>query len=108
VVKEFSYKWNKTVVLKGANTIISTPDREAWVSEFANPALASAGTGDVLSGIIAGLLAQKLSIRDSAILGVYIHGLTGKMFKNKSGLMARDLLNHVPIVMDGLRNHKDF
>ena len=108
VVKEFSYKWNKTIVLKGANTIVSTPEAKAWVSEFANPALASAGTGDVLSGIITGLLAQKLSIRDSAILGVYIHGRTGEIFKNKSGLMARDLLNHIPIVMDGLRNHKDF
>lgn len=108
VVKEFSHKWNKTVVLKGANTIISTPDRKAWVSEFANPALASAGTGDVLSGIIAGLLAQKLSIRDSAILGVYIHGCTGKIFKSKSGLMARDLLKSIPIVMEGLRKYEDF
>jgi|TARA_B110000263_G_scaffold170977_1_gene149008 NAD(P)H-hydrate epimerase len=108
VAKEFSYQWNKTVVLKGANTVVSTPDGKSWVSEFANPALASAGTGDVLAGIITGLLAQKMSIENAAILGVYIHGIAGKIFKKQSGLMARDLLDHIPVIMDQLRKHRKF
>ena len=108
VAQEFSCKWNKIVVLKGANTVIASPDGEVWVSKFANPALASAGTGDVLAGIIAGLLAQNVSMIDAALLGVYIHGLTGETFGKSSGLLASDLLESIPFIMDRLRINKGF
>ena len=108
VAQEFSCKWNKIVVLKGANTVIASPDGEVWVSKFANPALASAGTGDVLAGIIAGLLAQNVSMIDAALLGVYIHGLTGETFEKSSGLLASDLLESIPFIMDRLRINKGF
>jgi NAD(P)H-hydrate epimerase len=64
--------WGQVVVLKGGYTIVATPDGALWVAPLANPALATAGTGDTLAGLIAGLLAQKLSPVDSAILGVWI------------------------------------
>ena len=108
VAQEFSCKWNKIVVLKGANTVIASPNGEIWISRFANPALASAGTGDVLAGIIAGLLAQNVSMIDAALLGVYIHGLAGETFGKSSGLLASDLLGSIPVIMDGLRVNKGF
>lgn len=70
-------EWNCHVVLKGANTVVATPDNRARVSEVAQPALATAGTGDVLSGAIGALIAQGLSLFDAATLGVYLHGDAG-------------------------------
>src|SRR3990167_8736551 len=60
IAKLYAKKWNKIVVLKGANTVIASPAGEMAISPFANPALATAGTGDVLAGVIAGFLAQGL------------------------------------------------
>lgn len=102
VAKSFAKKWDKTVVLKGANTIIASPGGEVAISPFVNPALATAGTGDVLSGIIAGFLAQGLNTFDAACLGVYIHGLAGEMLKEKygnAGNLASDLLPNLPNVI---------
>ena len=67
-------KWSKVVVLKGAYTVVAFPNGRAMQSPFANPGLATAGTGDVLAGTIAGLLAQGLSLENGAALGVYLHG----------------------------------
>lgn len=69
--------WNCHIVLKGANTVVATPDNRARVSEVAQPALATAGTGDVLSGAIGALIAQGLTPFDAATLGVYLHGDAG-------------------------------
>ena len=99
-------QWQKTVVLKGALTIISAPDGRSRLSLVANPGLASAGTGDVLAGTIAGLLAQSLSAFDAAALGVYLHGAAGEMVKNElgdAGMVASDLLPALPQVINGLK-----
>ena len=83
------------MVLKGAFTVIASPDGTAMISPFANPALASAGTGDVLAGIIGGLLAQGLSPMDAATTGVYLHAAAASNLSHTlgdSGLMASDLL----------------
>ena len=92
-------RWNKTVVLKGAHTIVASPDGTARISGWANPGLASAGTGDVLAGSIAGLLAQGLSYADAAACGVYLHGLAAEMVRQEigdAGMVASDLLPLLP------------
>lgn len=102
VAKEFAQKWNKTVVLKGANTVIVSPAGEVVVSPFANPLLATAGTGDVLAGIISGFIAQGLSCFDASCCGVYVHGLAGEILRKKlgeAGLLASDLLLVLPKII---------
>ncbi len=99
IAKEFAKKWNKVVVIKGAETVIASPSGEVKVSPFVNPLLATAGTGDVLSGIIAGLIVQGLNNFDAACVGVYLHGLAAEMLKKKfgdRGMLASDLLAQLP------------
>lgn len=99
LAKKFARVWNKIIVLKGANTVVASPAREVVISPFANPALATAGTGDILSGIIAGFIAQGLTLFDASCCGVYIHGLSGELIKEKigdAGLLASDLLPILP------------
>ncbi len=108
VALRFTKKWNQTLVLKGANTVIVSPAGEVSLSPFANPALATAGTGDVLAGAIAGLLAQGLNLFDAACSGVYLHGLAAEMFKDEvgdAGLLASDLLKLLPEVIKNLSLH---
>ena len=80
--------WNCHVVLKGANTVVATPDNRARVSEVAQPALATAGTGDVLSGAIGALIAQGLDPFDAATLGVYLHGDAGNRAARTRGTIG--------------------
>jgi len=106
MAKRVSLDWKKTVVLKGAYTVIATSDGQSRISPTANPGLASAGTGDVLSGAIAGLLAQGLSLFDAAALGVYLHAEAGEMVRAKlgdTGMIATDLLPALPQVIKQLR-----
>lgn len=105
VAQYWAKKWSKIVVLKGAHTVISFPTGKAIVSPFANPALSTAGTGDVLAGIIAGMLAQGLESFNAACVGVFIHGLAGeKIWKKfgKAGGLASDLLPILPQVLKNL------
>ena len=93
--REAARRWGKTVVLKGAHTVVARADGRAVVSPFANPGLASAGTGDVLAGAIAGLMAQGLWAWEAALSGVYLHGMAGEMGREEigeAGLVASDLL----------------
>jgi NAD(P)H-hydrate epimerase len=106
VATESAMKWNAVVVLKGAFTVVATPDGRATIAPFANPAMASAGTGDVLAGIIAGFLAQGLSPETAAILGVFVHGKAGEAIRRRmgdSGLLASDLLRAIPRTVRRLR-----
>ncbi len=98
VALKFAKIWNKTIVLKGAKTIIASPCKIA-LSPFINPALATAGTGDVLAGIIAGLMAQGLNAFDASCVGVYLHGMAGEIARKKigeAGVLASDLLLILP------------
>jgi NAD(P)H-hydrate repair Nnr-like enzyme with NAD(P)H-hydrate dehydratase domain len=99
--KDAAAAWSQVVVLKGARTVIAEPDGTVTVVPFENPALASGGTGDVLAGIIGGLLAQGLAPGPAARLGAYLHGLAGEMVRERigdAGLLASDLPDLVPIV----------
>lgn len=94
--------WGQTVVLKGAHTIVAAPDGRAAISPYANPLLAVAGTGDVLAGVIAGLLAQRMSPFEAAACGVYVHGLAAEELSEElgdRGLLASELLPAIPRAM---------
>ncbi|MBI5191660.1 MAG: NAD(P)H-hydrate dehydratase [Nitrospirae bacterium] len=98
----------KHVVLKGARTLIASPDGEFWINPTGNPGMATAGTGDVLTGIISSFIAQGLSVMDAARLGVYVHGLAGDLAasdKGQSGLIAGDIIDMVPNGLTMLSGH---
>lgn len=91
-------QYGGVVVLKGSGTIIQCPEN-TFVCPKGNPGMASAGMGDVLSGIIAGLCAQGLSLADAAKSGVFIHALAGDSLaenKGEIGLLASDLIQVLP------------
>ena len=105
VVREYAARWNVTLVLKGANTVIGQPDGMVRVASFANPGLATAGTGDVLSGVIAGLMAQGLEPAVAASCGVYLHGDAGREITTalgNIGMAASDLLPQIPMALQRL------
>ena len=98
--------WRQTVLLKGAHTVVAAPDGERCILPFANPALAAGGTGDVLTGIIGGLLAQGLAPYDAARLGGFLHGAAAEQVRaelGNAGVVASDLLDRIPAIMAGLR-----
>jgi NAD(P)H-hydrate epimerase len=99
--KAAAASWRQVVVLKGAKTVIAEPDGTVTIAPFENPALASGGTGDVLSGVIGALLAQGMAPGPAARLGVYLHGTAGDMVRDRigdAGLLASDLPDSVPLV----------
>ena len=99
--REWSAKWGKVVVLKGAFTVIAAPAGHCWIAPFANPLLATGGTGDVLTGIIAGLLAQGMSPGYAATCGVYLHGAAAESLKETygdRGAKATDVIDALPRV----------
>ena len=106
IAVESAMKWRKIVVLKGAFTVVAYPDGSSRLSPFANSAMATAGTGDVLAGTIAGLLAQGVEPEDAAALGVYLHGLSGERASadlGDTGMLAGDLLPELPRAIRDLR-----
>jgi hydroxyethylthiazole kinase-like uncharacterized protein yjeF len=105
---KYAAAWNKTVVLKGAYVVIASPRGYCRVSPFANPGLATAGTGDVLAGIIAGLAAQGLSPYDAASLGVFIGCRAGEIvtgIMGNTGMIASDLLTALPVAIKQIRDN---
>jgi hydroxyethylthiazole kinase-like uncharacterized protein yjeF len=106
VAKQLAQDYNVFVVLKGHRTIIASPQGEVRVNPTGNRGLATGGTGDVLSGIIGGLLAQRLSAFEAATTGVYLHGLAGEKASRKfgpDGLLAGDLLPLLPRLLRQVR-----
>jgi hydroxyethylthiazole kinase-like uncharacterized protein yjeF len=106
---DFAREYDCILVLKGAPTIISEPGGQTYVNPTGNAGMATAGSGDVLTGIIVGLLAQKLMLEEkkdiketmlnSTLAGVYIHGLTGDLVKEEKGemgLIAGDMMEKIP------------
>jgi len=98
------------VVLKGANTIVAALGKEIFINTTGGPALASAGTGDVLSGVIGGLLAQGMNAPDAALTAVHVHGLAGdrvsRTLGGQRGLLATDLLSEIPRVLNSVASGK--
>ncbi|MDP6686258.1 MAG: NAD(P)H-hydrate dehydratase, partial [Candidatus Omnitrophota bacterium] len=105
VAKKFSSQYNAVVVLKGAGTVVTdpSPKSKAYVNKTGNPGMATAGTGDVLTGVIGGFLAQGLDTSYAAKLGVYVHGLAGDLAakdKGEIGLIASDILERIPAAIN--------
>jgi ADP-dependent NAD(P)H-hydrate dehydratase / NAD(P)H-hydrate epimerase len=108
--REAAILWGQVVVLKGAHSIIAGPDGEVAVSEVASPALATAGSGDVLSGAIGALLAAGCEPREAAALGVALHGAAGLIAERRigrSGTMARDVANLLPEAAESFRSDRE-
>ncbi len=100
--QEMAERWQQVVTLKGAYTVIAAPEGQTVIIPFANPGLATAGSGDVLAGAIVGFLAQGLSPFAAAVAGAYIHGLAGDMVRSKmgdAGMVAGDLLPVLPLAI---------
>lgn len=97
--KAITTKYNCVTVMKSHKTIVTSPDGEIYYNTTGSSALAKAGSGDVLTGIISGLLAQKMNIFDASCLGVYLHGLAGDLAKNdltEYGVLASDTTRYIP------------
>lgn len=102
-------RWSQVVVLKGARTVVAGRDGELLRSDIATPALATAGSGDVLSGTIGALLAAGLAPLDAAACGVALHGAAGLIAEQRigrSGVMARDIANLLPEATEQLRGNQ--
>jgi NAD(P)H-hydrate epimerase len=105
--EKYAGKWGHVVVLKGANTVIAEPGGRTAVIPVANPALASAGSGDVLAGIIVGLRAQGMEAYESAVSGSWIHAQSGvksaKSLGTNTSVIAGDLLSSMVEVIQDLQ-----
>ena len=103
---KFSTKHKCIVVLKGANTSISTPDGRVIFNSTGNPGMATAGSGDVLTGIILSLLSQGYSSENAAVAAVYLHGLAGDIAADKYGfeaLIASDIVDNITGAFGGIK-----
>jgi hydroxyethylthiazole kinase-like uncharacterized protein yjeF len=102
-------KWGQIVVLKGATTVVADFEGRSMVNDGGNAALATAGTGDVLAGAVAGLLAQGLAPFDAATLGVYLHSAAGRILREDlgdMGTLASDLLPRLPKAIKALKSNQ--
>ncbi|WP_185869040.1 NAD(P)H-hydrate dehydratase [Blattabacterium cuenoti] len=98
LLKEMSAVYKIFIVLKGAHSIISTPYGELYFNSTGNPGMATAGSGDVLTGMIMSLLSQGYSPKESCIMGVYLHGLAGDIALKKSSeesIISSDIINNI-------------
>jgi hydroxyethylthiazole kinase-like uncharacterized protein yjeF len=104
LAREKAAEWDCVLLLKGAYTVVAAPDGRAALLPFANPVLATAGSGDVLSGLIVALLGQGLPPYPAAALAGFLHGAAGEASGVLAGLLAGDLADLVPAVLDRLYN----
>jgi len=102
IARHYAMEWGVTLVLKGNKTVVADPSGNLYVNIIGNPGMATAGSGDVLCGIITGLIAQGLKASDAAIAGVYLHALCGDRVaeqKGQRGLVAGDLIAVLPEIL---------
>lgn len=105
--RRFSQEYRVCLVLKGAKTVIAEPSGQLSINPTGNPGMATAGTGDVLTGIIAGLLSQGVANASAAKLGVYLHGMAGDIAaerRGEAGLIAGDLIEQIPAAIRKLKD----
>jgi len=99
VAREFATQHHCYLILKGARTVIADPEGKAWINPTGNPGMASGGMGDVLTGIVGGLLAQGYAPQAACCLGVFLHGYVGDLVaqaRGEAGILARDLIERLP------------
>ena len=102
-IEKLQQTYGGVIVLKGSGTLIQGKDSAAAICESGNPGMASAGMGDILSGVIGGLLAQQLSLQAAAEAGVFIHALAGDKAaaeNGERGLLATDLLPYLRLLVN--------
>ena len=105
--RQIASEWGVTLVLKGAYTCVALPDGSAWFNSTGNPGMATAGSGDVLTGMITGLLAQGYRPELAALLGVWLHGKAGDLAAEEleqESLLAGDLVNYIGKAFKALRS----
>ena len=103
--QQFASEHNLTLVFKGAPTVAGLPNGDVWINSTGNPGMGTGGMGDVLTGILAGLMAQGHSSETAAVLGIYLHGLAGDIAAEAlgmHGLIASDVLKAVPQAISSL------
>ena len=106
ISQKFARDHRLVLVLKGVPSIIARYDGQVWINSTGNAGMATAGIGDVLTGVIAGLIAQGIDSFEAAVLGVYVHGFAGDLVSEsvgQHGMVAGDLLEYLPIAMEQLR-----
>jgi len=106
--REAAESWGSIVVLKGPGTVVAFPDGEVYINTSGNAGMATGGTGDVLTGIIAAFIAQGLSSHEAAVAGVYIHGIAGDVAARRGqiGMSAGDLLQAIPAAIHTVLSEK--
>ncbi|MBX9691977.1 MAG: NAD(P)H-hydrate dehydratase [Cyanobacteria bacterium] len=110
---EAAQKFGCTIVLKGAKSVVANADGEVFINPTGNPGMATAGSGDVLSGIIGGLLSQRVDPFQAAVAGTYVHGRAGDLLAqelDESGITAGDLQRILPFAMTSVKEgeHSEF
>jgi NAD(P)H-hydrate epimerase len=103
---EFSRDHKCIVILKGANTSITTPEGKVYFNSTGNPGMATAGSGDVLTGILLSLLSQGYTSENAAVLGVYLHGLAGDIAAGElcyESIIASDIINSLSGAFNKIR-----
>ena len=110
VAREFARKHEVIIVLKGHRTLVAAPDDTVWINPTGNPGMATGGTGDILTGMIAGLIAQHPDqILKATALAVYLHGLAGDLAAavvGENSLVATDLVHFLPKAFGKVRDHE--
>lgn len=99
LVKSFANDYNVVLILKGHKTVVAAPGKKIYVNKTGNPGMATAGSGDVLTGMLAALMGQGLGGFEAAKSGVYLHGLAGDLAakeKTQAGMLASDIIDKIP------------
>ena len=107
MAREFAVRHNVVLVLKGAGTVTAVPDGRCFINPTGNPGMAVGGSGDVLAGMIASLLGRGMKADQAAMAGVYVHGLTGDLLKEKmgeDGMLPTDLIGQIPYALQRIKN----
>lgn len=108
IAEKYAREWNCIIVLKGAPTVIGCPDGSVYINTTGCNAMATGGSGDVLTGIIAGLACQNISLQEAALCGVYLHGLAGELASDGTvGLAAGDIAELLPAARQLAENVDD-
>ena len=108
-LKKAVEKTNSIVLLKGAATLISSPEHKVYLNHYPNDGMATAGSGDVLAGMIGGLLGQKMDPFQATLLGVYLHSVAGGLASDRLGhrsMTAPDIIENIPFAFKEIKNYE--